>query len=1030
MSHRERHASASTTATVAEPVPQKNGPKPNPSAAALRSASCAEAAPASVTPWDLLCRSASPAQHADLLALASRQGLLYTPQLPPLPVASRASAPADEPHTWNLLGKILAGQVQHLEPVRPAVVATSDTALDEAQRRAVAAALATPDICLIQGGPGTGKSRVLAEIVTQATARGDRVLLVAAHAAGIDRVLEQVGSRDALCALRCLAPDETAAQLPPLIRALTLVNKAATLRQQSLTSARAARLAAEMQCARRRHEGGLWAQFEELVEALSAARAALAQAEAQVAAVPDQVAREVETGDGACPVARDVKALRQGCDQRQQQFRADISATEQVREHNRTQVAALEPRITSLEPLAAARRRGNWWSPIWWKARFKGDVLGRLRQLQTQRQEFHDGILVAERRLQELSETQRTSAEQAEASVRARIQAEIDKRQKKLGAVAGEAQSKVRRLESRWDDLRQQLDSATPRPEQNLASVQAAREQWQRQRHDDEARSGLAREWVEYLESSNEALAARLPGFANLVAATPAALAADPNFGDAAASGGIFDLLLLDEADQLSESDFLKVARRARHWVLVGEPAVIDGHRSSTAGRGHNFHKLWEYLHCDPSSLPYAWFREGDRLGCRLRQLPAEQRQRLEKEPLADVPDLELRILALPRLRPVLAEVVFPASMALPAAKEFLFRELQEITVQTLGRAVHWCETPERIGVHFGPTPAETQAVPLDNGVREYLTTSTAGASCRTCRLEFDIAAGWDRAAVERWLEDRLRLRDLGRTAWLDTPHRMTAALATVLGDLLGHGGTASIAATEPVVEFVAVLGKGKPPRRDHRGNRTGEAAPSGLPATGAGLEIDLSAPRQGDRLPSEVRGQLPARGFVNLPEARAVIRKLEELLLKPGLGNGHAPQIAVVALYPAQAELIRHFLRRSPVLAAHAAAIEVGPPAQFRHREADVVLVSMTRSHSHRAVAYGEGPAAILQAWTRARHRLVLLGDPGNLIRRSHWRGVLDHLDEAAAGREAHILGQLVRYLQGHGHHATAFRLSESHTS
>jgi hypothetical protein len=251
------------------------------------------------------------------------------------------------------------------------------------------------------------------------------------------------------------------------------------------------------------------------------------------------------------------------------------------------------------------------------------------------------------------------------------------------------------------------------------------------------------------------------------------------------------------------------------------------------------------------------------------------------------------------------------------------------------------------------------------------------------------------------------------------------------VGDLLGEGGALTGPVTEPAVEFVSVLGKGKSNGRDPRGHRKPEpAAANGLPPTGSSLEIDLSAPRQGERLPLDLRGRLPARGFVNLAEARAVVRKLEELLVRSVHSNGHAPQVVVVALYPAQAELIRHLLMQTPALAAHARAIEVGAPGQFRHREADIVLVSLTRSHSHRAVAYGEGPAALVQAWTRARRRLVLLGDPGNLLRRCQWRGVLDHLDEAAAGREGLLLGQLANYLQGQGPCQAAFRLCESHVT
>jgi hypothetical protein len=54
------------------------------------------------------------------------------------------------------------------------------------------------------------------------------------------------------------------------------------------------------------------------------------------------------------------------------------------------------------------------------------------------------------------------------------------------------------------------------------------------------------------------------------------------------------------------------------------------------------------------------------------------------------------------------------------------------------------------------------------------------------------------------------------------------------------------------------------------------------------------------------------------------------------------------------------------------------------------------------------------------------VFGDPGTCLRRSQGQGAVDHLDEAAAGREAQIFTRLVRYLQGQGRHPRAFLLSE----
>jgi hypothetical protein len=280
------------------------------------------------------------------------------------------------------------------------------------------------------------------------------------------------------------------------------------------------------------------------------------------------------------------------------------------------------------------------------------------------------------------------------------------------------------------------------------------------------------------------------------------------------------------------------------------------------------------------------------------------------------------------------------------------------------------------------------------------------------------------------------------------------AASAMLLGEVVksangqaprdeASAGCSSILAKH--FDFVAVPSavEGGPARSDlgaakPKGANGRRAPASRRPAVkgGAGLELDLASPIHLGRLPTELRGELPSRGLVNYLEAQAIVRALETLwgdprsrerLLawetemewawRPGRGAPSRaasarsnPAIAVIALYSAQAKLIECLLNRSSVLASRGAEIEVGAPSVFRQREACLVMLGLTRSHSHRAVTFGEDPDSLALALTRARACSIVFGDPGTLRRRCQWDGPLDHLDEFEAERERRIVARLLR--------------------
>jgi hypothetical protein len=1025
MTQRERHASLGLSATVAAPVAAGSSvtlPAPRGSAA--------ESGAGREPSWEELYRSASPAQQQEWLALAGRQGLLYAHQLPAPSNGSRTAT--DDSRNLRLLSQALAGQVEELPAITVEPITCQDTALDEAQREAVARALATPDLCLIQGLPGTGKSRVVAEIVTQAALRGDRVLLLAPAAAALDHVLELVHDREALCPVRCLGRDERPEQLSAAARAATLPERVRSLRENTLRSAVQARQQAEQRCQRRRQEETVWPRLQALAEefeGLAVQGDALAR---ERAGVPGEVSHQAD----AAGTAAEPTAFQKQLDEFTQSHRAQLARLDaaladaaQQQTGKRQELDRLTTEATALRPLAEARQQGHWWAPAYWKAKFQGDVPGRVAELDRQRQTLETALGKLEQDRQTLGQQRADAEQQFQHDRTARVDAEIERRHGDLDRQRGHLERHQSQLRQHWQTLAAGLEAERVPAEMIPAAVQAAHRAWQTQAGADEENCRFATQWAAHLQDGLETLAARLPQVANLVAATTLAPPGGEFFADAS---GQFDLLVVEEADQFTESDLLRAARRARRWVLLGEPAQASPGRAPAApGRAVVFHRLWQHLHCDPSHLPYTWQREQGGLCCRLRPVAPEQRQWLERESLADFPEIELRILTQPRVPPALAEVVFPPSLSAPQAKEFIYRELQELAVQARAGCLRWRADADRLTVGLCDCgTAGGAAVALGEGVREVLCpTDDPATPALTCHLEFDSAAGWTRPRAEDWLWSHLHVRDRQRTALLETPHRHTPALAAVLSDGLlatpfrtaGAGSPASPG--DLALEFVAVppLQRRGHDSRSQQGDRRRKEAPR--VTGGAGLELDLAATRHGgDRLPADLRLTLPHRGVVNYFEAQTVVRVLEELLAAPESPG----RVGVLALYPAQAELIRQLVRRSPKLAAAAATIEVDVPAAFRQREVDVAVVSLTRSHSHRAVPYGDGPAALLLALTRARRRLVVVGDVGTLARRVQWQGALDHLDEAAAATEVRLLSHFLRYVQGQGRHPDAFQLSE----
>jgi hypothetical protein len=962
--------------------------------------------------WEDWFRRASPAQREQALSLAEQQGLVYHHQLPALN-GSHSEAPAQDTGSVGAVVQMLLGHVDSLPALQTEPLTPVDADLDELQRLAVARALATPDVCLIQGLPGTGKSRVIAEILMQAAQRGWRSLLVAATDAPLDVVLERLSGRSSdVVPLRFLEPGQSADDLASEVRAFTLAEQQKSFVARTLAAARQTVADAEAVGRRFADEEKCWPALAELIARSETLTQRLAEYKQQHECVPAQVQAEAEglpcVGKGmpSGPFAAQFVARVQAHNKDQLALEADLAAL--VEKHAACSRACdeLARHVAELQPLYDALSAGRWWTGAFWRARLRGGIPGEMaslsensRQARTALDEVQSSLAQIANRAKELDSRYRSDCEGLRYD-------EIARRQQELLARQREIEQELTELAERARATGDSLADVSTRPAAfGRTSLEQAQQCW-RERHASATKeSESARLWVAYLERDGTHLSRRLPQLASVLAGTITSLLEDRALHAAVGPG--VDLLVVDDAESLTEAELLQLARHARRLVLVARADTSHRDRwlAEQAAKPllvpSCWPRLWHALGGDTAIIPYSWQRTGERLVCRLQPLRDEDRPHLEKEALADDAEVELRILHRAKARPVLAEVAFPPRYSLADAFSLIVRELGETPVAPAGRTGWWHEDDAGCTWHVGsPTLAVHEEIELHPGLR--LGVTSGPETHHVARIRF-ARSDWERARAEQWLTANVLAHDCQRTIFLQVPYRSQRRLAEVVATILYPDEAlwpVLPAVEDQAFEFIAV-----PLLRK-----------ADLPREGAGLEVELTSPRHADRLPAELCQGLPTEGFANYLEAQALVRRLEQLAQTPDAlptdGAGKA-RVAVLAMYEGQAELLRRLIRQSSRL--HNLNLEVGTPSRLRQRECDVVLLSLTRSHPHRSVPFGADVADLALALSRARRRLYVFGDVGALIKRTSWQGPLDHLSAAEAHVERQRLCRLVALLKTH---------------
>lgn len=135
----------------------------------------------------------------------------------------------------------------------------------------------------------------------------------------------------------------------------------------------------------------------------------------------------------------------------------------------------------------------------------------------------------------------------------------------------------------------------------------------------------------------------------------------------------------------------------------------------------------------------------------------------------------------------------------------------------------------------------------------------------------------------------------------------------------------------------------------------------------------------------------------INRSEAKLAIRTLRKYIDEIGKDRVLNDNInfGIITPYKAQASLIRQILKSHPFFKQIRRAVTIGTVDGFQGQERDVIIISLVRANPENTIGFLSDLRRMNVAMTRARMKLIIIGNSKNLCRYRFFRELKEFIDD-----------------------------------